>query len=143
MSKPLRVSTGKPVVIDSSVAFKWFDRTEPGADIAEELLDAHARDEIALIAPAHLPLEILNIHASRGAPLQRLVEVIQDLANADLLVASLDTDLLLDTARIANAERLTLYDAAFIALAARLDAELVTADRRQASTTACEVRLIG
>lgn len=143
MTRPLRISTGRPVVIDSSVAFKWFDSTEPGADVAEELLDAHGRDDVALVAPAHLPLEVVNAHAGRGAPLQRLIEVVQDLATADLLIVPVGDVLLIDAARIAYAERIALCDATFIALAAHLDAELVTADRRQASTTACEVRLIG
>ncbi len=143
MSRPLRVSTGKPVVIDSSVAFKWFDPAEPGAGLAVEMLRKHQRDEIALVVPAHLPLEVVNVLVGRRTDLEDVVRAVGFLADADLLVAPVDTDLLLDAARIANAERIALYDAAFIALAARLDAELVTADRRQASTPACEVRLIG
>ena len=142
MSRSLRVSAGQPVIIDSSVVFKWFDTTESGAEAAEELLDAHGRDEIVLIAPAHLPLEVVNAHAGRGAPLWRLIEVVQDLSTADLLIVAVDDELLVEAARIACEGRIALHDAAFIALAVRLDAELVTADRRQASTTACKVRLI-
>jgi len=143
MSKPFRVSTGTPVVIDTSIAFKWFDTTEYGADVAGDLLDSHGRDEIALIAPAHLPLEILNVHASRRASIERMTEVVRDLADADLLIAPVDDTLLVDAARVAHAERIALYDAVFIVLAARLDAELVTADRRQAATRSCRVRFIG
>ncbi len=143
MSRPLRVSTGRPVVIDTSVAFKWFDTTESGADIAAHLLNAHARDEVALIAPAHLPLEILNIPTSRREPVSRMEEIIDSLAEADLLVAPVDDALLIAAIRIAEAERLALYDAVFIALAAALDAELVTADRKQAATRSCRVRFIG
>lgn len=143
MSRPLRVATGRPVVIDTSVAFKWFDTTESGADIAARLLDAHGRDEVALIAPAHLPLEILNIPTSRREPISRMEEIIDSLAEADLLIAPVDDALLIAAIRIAEAEHLALYDAVFIALAAALDAELVTADPRQATTRSCRVRLIG
>ncbi|MHB8051204.1 MAG: type II toxin-antitoxin system VapC family toxin [Coriobacteriia bacterium] len=143
MSRPLRVATGRPVVIDTSVAFKWFDTTESGADIAARLLDAHGRDEVALIAPAHLPLEILNIPTSRHEPVSRMEEIIDSLAEADLLIAPVDDTLLIAAIRIAEAERLALYDAVFIALAAALDAELVTADKKQAATRSCRVRLIG
>lgn len=143
MSRPLRVATGRPVVIDTSVAFKWFDTTESGADIAARLLDAHGRDEVALIAPAHLPLEILNIPTSRREPISRMEEIIDSLAEADLLIAPVDDTLLIAAIRIAEAEHLALYDSIFIALAAALDAELVTADRRQAATRSCRVRLIG
>jgi predicted nucleic acid-binding protein len=143
MSDDLRISAGRPVVIDSSVAFKWFDATEAGADVAGHLLDAHGRDEIALVAPAHLPIEIVNAFACRGGTLERTLGVIEDLTAVDLLLAPVDDTLLADAARIASAERIALYDAAFIALAARLDCELVTADRRQAETKACRVRVVG
>lgn len=143
MSEALRVSAGRPVVLDTSIVFKWFDTTEYGADIAGELLDAHGRDDIAIVVPAHLPMEIVNAFACRGGTLERTLEVIEDLAAADVLVAPIDDSLLSDAARIAATERIALYDAAFIALAARLDCELVTADRRQAATTACLVRFIG
>lgn len=143
MSRPLRVATGRPVVIDTSVAFKWFDTTESGADVAAWLLDAHSRDEIALVAPAHLPLEILSIPASRREPASRMEEIVVSLAGADLLIAPIDDTLLIAAIRIAEAEHLALYDAVFIALAAALDAELVTADRKQAATTSCRVRLVG
>ncbi|MHB1341374.1 MAG: type II toxin-antitoxin system VapC family toxin [Coriobacteriia bacterium] len=143
MSDPLRVATGRPVVIDTSMAFKWFDKSESGADVAAWLLDAHSTEEIALAVPAHMPLEILNIHASRRESLGRMEEVIASLADADLLIAPVDDVLLRDAARIADAEHITLYDATFIALAAYLDAELVTADRRQAATRSCRVRFVG
>lgn len=141
-SGQLRVSTGRPVVIDSSVAFKWFDATESGADVARQLAKEHARDETTLIAPAHLPLEVLNALTCRGMRVPDLHTAVQLLAAVDLLLAPLDDVLLAETIDIASAESVTLYDAAFIALAARLDAELVTADHRQAATARCRVRLL-
>lgn len=137
------MATGTPVVVDSSVAFKWFDTTESGADVARDLLNAHRRDEVALVAPAHLPLEVVNAYVCRGGLISNTVGVVADLAAMDLLIAPVDDALLISAIRIADAERLALYDAVFIALAATLDAELVTADRRQATTRSCRVRLIG
>jgi predicted nucleic acid-binding protein len=137
------VATGTPVVVDSSVAFKWFDTTESGADVARDLLNAHRRDEVALVAPAHLPHEVVNAYVCRGGLISNTVGVVADLAAMDLLIAPVDDALLISAIRIADAERLELYDAVFIALAATLDAELVTADRRQATTRSCRVRLIG
>lgn len=143
MSEPLRVATGTPVVIDTSVAFKWFDTGEPGAAEAAALLRGHAADAIALCAPAHLPLEVVNAIACRGTRPEQIDEAISALADADLLIAPIDDELLHDGARIGFAEGMALYDAMFVALAVRLDAELVTADRRQAGTRSCRVRLIG
>lgn len=143
MSSPLRTWAGRPVVIDSSIACKWFEPAEYGAELAVELLREHGRDEIALIAPAHLPLEVINVLACRRIGAEVLERAVRFLADTDLLVAPLDEGLLIDAARIAHAEEVALYDAAFIALAARHDAELVTADRRQAATRSCRVRFVG
>lgn len=143
MSRPLRVSAGRPVVVDSTVAFKWFDGSEIGADVALDLLRQHKRDEVALLAPAHMPLEVLSIFVSRRMATIDMEHALAFLADADLLIAPIDDTLLIAAIRIAEAERLALYDAVFIALAAALDAELVTADRRQATTRSCRVRLIG
>jgi len=143
MSRPFRVATGTPVVIDSSVAFKWFDASEQGSDAAVELLREHRRDETALLAPAHLHLEVINTLVSRKVLPDEIELAIGFLADADLLIAAVDDELLVAAARVAHAERMALYDATFIALAARLDAELVTADRRQAATRSCRVRFIG
>jgi predicted nucleic acid-binding protein len=143
MSRPLRVSAGTPVVVDTSVAFKWFDYTEPGADDALAMLRAHQRDTVALCAPAHLPLEIVNALTCRHAGVDATDHAVAFLTYTDLLIAPLEDWLLRDAARIAHAEGIALYDAAFIALAAALDAELVTADHRQAATRACRVRYIG
>ncbi|TDB36915.1 MAG: PIN domain-containing protein [Actinobacteria bacterium] len=143
MDRPLRVSAGRPVVIDSSVAFKWFDASEPGANVAESLLRAHQRDEVALIAPAMLLPEVVNALISRRTPAEDVTLAIGFLADVDLLIAPVDTALLAQAAHIAHAEGLALYDATFIALAALLDAELVTADRSQAATGSCRVQLLG
>ena len=143
MSEPLHVYTGRPVVIDTSVAFKWFDDSEHGADAAFALLREHQREEVALTAPSHLALEVLNVMVSRKLPMHEMEAGVALLAAADLLVADIDDALLGRALRIAAAEQLALYDAVFIALAAALDAELVTADGRQAATRSCRVRFIG
>jgi len=143
MSSPLRAWAGRPVVIDSSVACKWFEPLEDGSEQAAELLRAHGRDEIALLAPAHLPLEVINVLTCRRVGVDAIERAVRFIADTDLLVAALDEELLVDAARIAHAEGLALYDTAFIALATRHDAELVTADRRQAATRSCRVRFVG
>lgn len=143
MSRPLRVFTGRPVVIDSSIAFRWFDTSESGSHIALEMLRQHARDELALLAPAHMPFEMLNVFVSRLMTTIDMERAAALLADADILIAPVDDALLIAAIRIAEAEDLAPYDAVFIALAAALDAELVTADRKQAATRSCRVRFIG
>lgn len=139
----LHTWVGEPVVIDSSVVFKWFATEEPGAAEALDLLLRHQAEEIALVAPAHLPLEVVNALGARGRRLEDVEAAVRLLTKTRLLIAPVDDALLAESVRIAATERLALYDAVFVALAAHLDAELVTADRRQAGTGACSVRLLG
>jgi predicted nucleic acid-binding protein len=89
-----------------------------------------------------MPLEVLNVFASRRMTHDEMERAVGFIADADLLIAPVDEALLVAAVRIAEAEHLALYDAVFIALAAALDAELVTADRRQAATRSCRVRFI-
>jgi predicted nucleic acid-binding protein len=134
---------GTPLVIDSSVAFKWFATEEPGADEAADLLRQHQNEQVALVVPAHLPLELTNALAYRGRSLEDVEDAVSFLAKTSLLVAPIDDSLLIESVRIASAERMALYDAVFIGLAVRLGAALVTADLRQARTVSCDVRRIG
>ena len=53
------------LVVDASVATKWYLRHELHAELAEELLRAHRADRIELIAPAHILYEVpATIHAA-------------------------------------------------------------------------------
>jgi predicted nucleic acid-binding protein len=142
MSSRQRFSAGAAVVVDTSIVLKWFYPADDGVSPALEVLRAHERDETVLIAPADLPLELINVLTYLGADAEEVERAVRLLTDIGVLIAPVDQSLLVDAARIATTEKTALYDAAFIALAARLDVELVTADLRQAETTSCRVRLI-
>jgi predicted nucleic acid-binding protein len=142
MNGELRVATGTPLVVDSSVALKWFLEDEPGSDVATDLLAAHAEDSVAILVPELLLIEVAHAFRRR-AVLAEVYQTVDSLFEFDLLIVPLEPWLLRSAARIAAEARLALYDAVFVALAAQLDAELVTADRAQAASGACRVRLIG
>jgi predicted nucleic acid-binding protein len=130
------------VVVDSSVAVKWFVREgELGVEEARRLLDDHLAGSLVLAAPAHLMLEVLNALRYRGLGPSDL-----QLAAAGLLGARVEwapvEALASRAAAIAVDHGLTVYDAAFVALAESLDAELITADRRLAACTTCRTRLL-
>jgi predicted nucleic acid-binding protein len=132
------------LVVDSSVAFKWFcSAEESSVDEALELLAAHAQGRLRLVAPAHLPAEVLNALAHRsGVHRAQLALAAEGLAEAELVYPAWDAALLSDAAVIARAHRLTYYDALFPALAIQLGCGLVTADRGQARVRECAVRVL-
>ncbi len=132
------------VCADSSVAFKWFCSDEESS-VAEaiELFANHAAGRLTLVAPAHLPAEVLNALARRpGVDADRLAVAAEGLAESGIVFPAWDAALLADAARLARAHRLTVYDALFPALAIQLQCELVTADKAQARVRDCAVRLL-
>lgn len=124
----------KTLVIDASVAAKWF-LPEDGAEHTKALLDsAHL-----LIAPDLLWIEVAQVAwklARRGLldPVEA-ARVVQDMWN--LPVESREsTPLLQDAIVMALKTDRTVYDCLYLALAIAQDALLVTADRRFATAIA-------
>ena len=117
-----------PLVVDASVAAKWF-LPEPDAAAALRLLDGRRR----LVAPD-------LIHAEVGNAIWKLH--IRDLLSADeasemiehflaMPLETYDTPVLLVGALdIAMATRRTVYDSLYLALAVELGATVITADHR-------------
>jgi len=132
------------VVVDSSVAFKWFcSDDESSVDEALALFADHLSGRITLIAPAHLPAEVLNALGCRPKVTStQLVTAAEGLAESELLYPAWDRDLLCEAAVLARKHKLTIYDALFPALAIQLGCELVTADRAHARLKECAVRLL-
>lgn len=128
-------------VIDSSVLV-WYLSREPGWEAARE----------ALLEPAvTLPLAVKEAanalwkKARRGELDPDAAEMIlKDLAEGVIPLEEQEP-LVPRAYRIAVQEGITVYDALFIALAERLHAGLITADRRQAEAAeriGVEVRLL-
>ena len=130
------------VVVDSSVAFKWFVHHESATDRAWDLLEQHQRGEIVLAAPTHMPLEVLNAIMHTNADDELVGRVATDLDQFDIALFSLTPALLARSALVGRQDGLALYDAVFAALAETLRTELVTADRRQARASVCPVRAV-
>ena len=133
-------------VVDSSVALSWCfedERTPSTAALLDRVTDSGA------IAPSLWPLEVLN--ALLAAERRRRVDFIKrhELIGAlQSLPIALDTETAaqawITTNRLAEQYRLTLYDAAYLELAQRLDLPLATldADLREAAN-ALKVPLLG
>lgn len=131
------------LVVDSSVAVKWFlSEGEPHIERAWALLESHLAERVCLAAPDHLRLEVLNALRHRGLNADRIRRAAGALDGFCLAWHRLDAQLVAAAADIAARHGLTLYDAAFAALAIRLDAELVTADRRLTRSGAGRARLL-
>ncbi len=121
----------KPIVVDASVAAKWF-LPEPDAGAALRLLDGRR----SLVAPDLIYAEIGNIvwklHARKLLAADEAAEMIEHLLSMPLEIHD-SAFLLAGALEIAIATGRTVYDSLYLALAVELDATVVTADRRWAN----------
>jgi predicted nucleic acid-binding protein len=118
----------KPVVVDASVAAKWF-LPEPGAAAALRLLDGRHR----LAAPDLIRSEFGNIvwklHARAVLDMNEASDLIDHFLSMPLEIHD-STYLLGPALQIAIATNRTVYDSLYLALAVELDGTVVTADER-------------
>ena len=132
------------VCVDSSVVFKWFcSEDEDAVDAALALFEEHRMGRILLVAPPHLPAEVLNALARRERVTSAdLALAAEALAESGIVYPAWDTELLVGATGLAREHRMTVYDALFPALAMGLECELVTADRAHARVRECGVRVL-
>lgn len=130
------------LVLDTSVAAKWYLRHEADAPAAWGLLERHQAQEVTLAAPDLLIIELVSTLVKRRLDDAEIQDALAALMRADLELHGLG-GLAPDAAGLAVGFGLSAYEACFAALANQLGAPLVTADRKLADSGACDARLLG
>lgn len=118
----------KSVVVDASVAIKWFI-PEPDRGKAESLLSG----ECHLLAPDLVWIEVASVAwklTRRGALSPSEAQRIISDATAFPVEIARSLDLLPEALRIASKTDRTVYDSLYVALAVRERITLITADER-------------
>lgn len=120
------------LVVDSSVALKWFF-AEPHSTEARRVLDGYLNGSLSFLAPDLLNAEFGNVvwkrrvfHGLDAADALDVVNSFRALQFSFVSAASL----LADAFRIASAHKRTVYDSLYLALSVREGCRLVTADER-------------
>jgi predicted nucleic acid-binding protein len=122
-------------VVDASVVLKWL-LAEP-SEKAEELLETHLNGTDALVAPELLYYEIGNVLVTKTKlSAQEISDLFGYFVDLHIETYSLGADEYKTTIDLAHRYKLSVYDAAYLALAMTLDIRLVTADRRLATRAA-------
>jgi predicted nucleic acid-binding protein len=115
-------------VLDASVAVKWYVK-EDMRGIALRLRDHFVSDLVDLEAPSLLLYEVGNaLRHHPGSTAVDCAEAVRGLRNIGLVFHELDDRLSGLAANLAYDEKVTFYDAVYLALAKDLDAMLITAD---------------
>ena len=121
-------------VIDASVVIKWFV-PEIHSDRARRLLDASHH----YLSPDLLFAEVGNVIWKKVRRGELTAPEGQQLA-VDISGIAVDTvasrDLIVDAHALATTTGLTVYDAMYLALAVRLETDLITADDKLSRTVA-------
>ncbi len=118
------------VVVDASVAVKWFVEEEYSEE-SLKLLEAYKEGIVDLIAPSLLPFEVLNALKYSGAfgedELKEIAEVLEML---QITLYELEGEYAKKTIEIAMRKGVTIYDASYVALAELEGATLYAADEK-------------
>lgn len=115
-------------IIDASVAAKWFNHEE-NHQLARSLLDP----AIQLLAPDFFLLEMDNIFSKwvrRGLVTREAVYALREVLIRYPLEYHGTQSLREDAFTIAIQTHRSFYDCVYLALAVRLDARMITADRK-------------
>lgn len=137
--------TAECVIVDSSVAYKWYDQREAGSAAALALLSAHRNESIQLVAPALLRIEVANSLRYAGLSAEALRDGVTELARFHLTLVDPDDECLVHACALALDQDMSVYDALFLALAVERGCPLVTADRKafgKIPAAVCEVRFV-
>jgi predicted nucleic acid-binding protein len=126
-----------PLVVDASVALKWALNDEEAVDQAVALRDDGLRGFFRMVAPGLWSYEVANglFVAARRKRLT-FAEGARALPSLHALGVQFAEPEPGDAFAFAHKYGIAVYDAAYLALAARLEAELWTGDRKLYETTA-------
>jgi len=119
----------KILVLDASVAVKWFN-VEPLREKALIIRDKYVNGEIELIAPDLLYYEVAN--ALRYNPrfgIEEVKSALKALEDLSIITYDFDGELREKAVELAYRFGITIYDAAYVALAVIRDASLYTANK--------------
>jgi predicted nucleic acid-binding protein len=116
------------IVVDASVAVKWFSEEE-GSDKALELRNGHIDGKTTLIAPDLLVYEVANaLRFKPGLNPQLMVKALDDLFGLQIDLMAPSSELVRRGSEIAFEYEITAYDSCYLSLGEILGTEVVTAD---------------
>jgi predicted nucleic acid-binding protein len=116
-------------VLDASVLVKWFvEESDTPHALAVKQGYVEGAYEVASLDFALL--EVANaLQRSKGFSAAEILRCCEELYTLELDLVALVPDLIHAAIEVAARYHLTVYDAAYLALAKELDAQLITADR--------------
>ena len=125
------------IVIDASIAIKWFkEKDEEYVGFALSIQEGKRLGDVEIIVPGLLFLEVLNAFLTKpDFTGEDIAAVKESLVKMNMKIIHPDSRLLGQAIDIAVKNSLTFYDALYIAIAGDADAILYTEDEEMVSCT--------
>lgn len=121
MSKP------KNMVVDTSVMVKWLNRNnEKYVENADKLLEDVQNEKANLLAPELARYEVGNALLNKRMATAPTLGSIATYYSIPINFIPQSKELAIETYKIAESEKITYYDASFVALAKQQNSSLVT-----------------
>lgn len=119
------------VVVDTSVAYKWFAPKEENHPQALKIYDSHAKGGEIVVVPDLLLYELVNAWVTKTAiPLKTAKRNLQDLKDAHIQFENITFDLIEKAIAFSKKHDVSVYDATYVVLAKEKGCNLVTADNK-------------
>ena|SRR3989344_6594423 len=119
------------VVVDASVAYKWFSPTEENAEVAVGLFKDHITSKNKIIVPDLIIYELANVWSTKTAlGVKQIRQNLSDLKEAMLDMEAVTFNFLEKVIEISKKYKISAYDATYIVLAKERKCVLVTADAK-------------
>ena len=119
------------VIVDASVAYKWWDKKEPFSEEARIVLDNHLEHKNHILAPRLLLYELANAWATKSKITSNKVKSnLRDLESLGLDWQETAFDLINKSAIFSRKYKVSVYDAVYAVLAQDKGCVLITADSK-------------
>ena len=116
-------------VVDASVVFKLFDKNEENSKIAEKLKDTHINNQIQIIIPELIFLEVTNALRWKNQKSESLSKISEALFNLQFDIEKITPHILNKTIQNSIKYNITIYDALYVSIAQFHGCEFITADK--------------
>ena len=119
------------IVVDASIVLKWLMPHEELVDEALAIRQDHIEGRQPCACPELLLYEVANALITKSqVPLEEAIAGLALVLRDELIQYPFEDNDHGFAMRVAREHRLSLYDAAYVALAKKLECQLVTANRR-------------
>lgn len=118
------------VIVDASIAYKWFAKEED-SDLALNILQKHFNIQEKIVMPDLILYELVNAWVTKTAISIPIVKTnLKNLQDAGLEIENPTFELVLEAAAIAKKYRISVYDSYYLVLAKKKKCDFITADAK-------------